>query len=138
MRGRAIPIGGGSQAIYGQTLIRSVSPPLPYDCLEKMEVVEAQSMGLEVVAPTGVEALPPMSAEIIQKVLDFLSGLEETKATSMISTFHALVVHLTFAMALRIDKALGINSFPYFLRLVMAGMKEELSKKFLKMKPTTF
>lgn len=96
-----------------------------------MEVAKKQGLELKVAAQARIVAISPMFAEVVQKVLAFLSRSAGTGAISTIPIYYAPIIHSTDAMAPKMDESLGIDVFTYsMLGLVMTSTKYELLINF--------
>lgn len=119
-------------------LLKGQYPPTSGHIEERKEV-EEQGVELEVVVPTEVAVLPPMFAEVLQQVLDFLSGLAGIKANPTLPSSRAPIIHTAIVMASRMDKASWTNAFLRPVQgSIMTGTEDDLLTKFQKMKPPTF
>lgn len=74
----------------GQNLNRLASALPLRGHLKKMEVVEKHGVEPEVAYQIGVAGQPPISIEVVQKVLVFLSGLAENESTPVVLVYQAL------------------------------------------------
>lgn len=115
-----------------------VSLAPPKDHIEKKSSRGARNK-TDLVGPIEVVALPSIFVEVVQQMLNFLSGLGGTGSTFTAEDFQASLVHSIIVIASRIYEVLGNDAFAHsVLGSLMTSTKYDLRTKFLKMKPLTF
>lgn len=80
-----------------------------------MEIEIEDNVESEVEAHGRSTGLPPIDFEVVQQVLDFLSGLARIRATSTVQTTQVQITLYVATIVPKMDKASGSGTFFYLL-----------------------